>query len=57
MSDPRRDPQGHDKARERQIAQNESARQATGAFRVSTFAMFIAVLIALALCGWLFFAR
>jgi cobalamin biosynthesis Mg chelatase CobN len=57
VSDPQRDPQGHDKARERQIAENESVRQTTGAFRVSTFAILIAALIALALFGWLWLAR
>ena len=42
------------KERNIEIAQNESARQTTGDVRVSTWAMAITVLVAIAVFGWLF---
>ncbi len=41
-----------DKARNREIAQNEAQRQATGDIRVSTWAIAVAVIVALAATGW-----
>ena len=41
-----------DKLRNRQIAENESARQAVSAIRVSGWAIAAAVVIALAAVGW-----
>jgi hypothetical protein len=46
------DPSGETKARNREIAENESARQTTSAIRVSTWAIVIAVIIGLAAVGW-----
>jgi hypothetical protein len=46
------DPGGETKARNREIADNESARQTTGDIRVSTWAIAIAVIIGLAAVGW-----
>jgi hypothetical protein len=40
------------KARNREIARNESARQTTGDIRVSTWAIAVAVIIGLAAIGW-----
>jgi hypothetical protein len=40
------------KARNRQIARNESVRQTIGDIRVSTWAIAIAVIIGLAAVGW-----
>lgn len=40
------------KARNRQIARNESVRQTIGDIRVSTWAIAIAVVIGLAAVGW-----
>jgi uncharacterized protein HemX len=40
------------KTRNREIAQNESARQTTGDIRVSGWAIAVAVLIGLAAVGW-----
>lgn len=40
------------RARNREIAQNEAGRQAVGDIRISTWAIAIAVLIALAAIGW-----
>ncbi len=40
------------KARNREIARNESARQTTGDIRVSTWAIAVAVVIGLAAIGW-----
>jgi hypothetical protein len=40
------------KQRNRQIAQNESERQTVSAVRVSTWAVAIAVLIGIAVFGW-----
>ena len=40
------------KARNREIARNESARQTTGDIRVSTWAIAVAVIIGLAAVGW-----
>jgi hypothetical protein len=41
-----------DKARNREIARNESVRQTIGDIRVSTWAIAIAVIIGLAAVGW-----
>ena len=41
-----------DKLRNRQIAENESARQTVSAIRVSGWAIAAAVVIALAAVGW-----
>jgi len=40
------------KKRNREIAENESARQTTSAIRVSTWAIAVAVIIGLAAVGW-----
>jgi uncharacterized protein HemX len=40
------------KQRNRQIAENESERQTTSAIRVSTWAIVMAVVIGLAVFGW-----
>jgi uncharacterized protein HemX len=40
------------KARNREIAENEAERQATGDIRVSTWAIVVAVIIGLAAVGW-----
>jgi hypothetical protein len=40
------------KTRNREIAENESARQTTGDVRVSVWAIAVAVLIGLAAVGW-----
>lgn len=45
---------GDDKARNREIAENESARQTTSAVRVSTWAIAVAVIAGLVAFGWLF---
>ena len=42
------------KERNIEIAQNESARQTSGDVRVSTWAMAITMLVAIAVFGWLF---
>ncbi len=53
MSDP-----GSDiKQRNQEIADNESARQAASSVRVSTFAIAITVVVAIAVFGWMFFRR
>jgi uncharacterized protein HemX len=41
-----------DKARNREIAQNEAERQTIGDIRVSTWAIAVAVIIGLAVVGW-----
>jgi hypothetical protein len=41
-----------DKARNREIAENEAQRQTVSAIRVSTWAVAVAVLIGLAAVGW-----
>ena len=41
-----------DKARNRKIAENEAERQTVSAIRVSTWAIAVAVVIALAAVGW-----
>ena len=46
------DPSGETKARNREIAENESARQTAGDVRVSVWAIAVAVIIALAAVGW-----
>jgi hypothetical protein len=38
--------------RNREIARNESARQAVGAIRVSTWAVAVAIVVGLAAVGW-----
>jgi uncharacterized protein HemX len=48
MSDPDQD----NKARNREIAQNEAERQTIGDIRVSTWAIAVAVIIGLAVVGW-----
>ena len=40
------------KARNREIARNESARQTVGDIRVSSWAIAVAVIIGLAAVGW-----
>ncbi len=45
------------KQRDREIAHNESVRQTTSDVRVSTWAIAIAVIVALALAGWLWLRR
>ena len=40
------------KMRNREIAENESARQTTGDIRVSVWAITVAVIIGLAAVGW-----
>ncbi|MDB5606478.1 MAG: hypothetical protein JWP25_3378 [Bradyrhizobium sp.] len=40
------------KARNREIAQNEAERQTVGDIRVSTWAIAVAVIIGLAAVGW-----
>jgi uncharacterized protein HemX len=46
------DPTGESKERNREIAENESARQTTGDIRVSVWAIAVAVIIGLAAFGW-----
>jgi hypothetical protein len=46
------DPSGETKERNREIAENESARQTTGDIRVSVWAIAVAVIIVLAAVGW-----
>jgi F0F1-type ATP synthase assembly protein I len=46
------DVEKENKARNREIAQNESARQTASAIRVSAWAIAVAVLIGLAAVGW-----
>jgi len=46
------DPNNEDKARNREIAENEADRQTVGDIRVSTWAIAVAVLIGLAAVGW-----
>jgi hypothetical protein len=46
------DTDGDDKARDREIAQNEATRQTIGDIRVSTWAIAVAVIIGLASVGW-----
>jgi hypothetical protein len=41
-----------DKARNREIAENEAERQTVSAIRVSTWAIAVAVVIGLASVGW-----
>jgi hypothetical protein len=43
---------GENKARNREIARNESVRQTTGDIRVSTWAIVLAVIIGLGAVGW-----
>ena len=42
------------KARDREIAENEADRQTTGDVRVSAWAIAVAVLIGLAAFGWVY---
>ena len=46
-----------DKARNREIAENEADRQTTGDIRVSTWAITIAVVIGLAIATWVIIHR
>jgi hypothetical protein len=46
------DAEKENKMRNREIAQNESARQTTGDIRVSVWAIAVAVVIGLAAVGW-----
>jgi hypothetical protein len=46
-----------DKARNREIADNEADRQTTGDIRVSTWAIAIAVVIGLAVATWVMLHR
>jgi hypothetical protein len=41
-----------DKARNREIAENEAERQTVGDIRVSTWAVAVAIIIGLAAVGW-----
>lgn len=51
------DPQGNAKDREREIADNENERKAMGAVRVSMFAVAFAVIVLVAMYGWLAVVR
>lgn len=51
------DPGSETKQRDQEIADNESARQAASSVRVSSFAIAITILIAIAVFGWVFFRR
>ena len=46
------DPNSDDKARNREIAENEVERQTVGDIRVSVWAVAVAVVIGLAAVGW-----
>jgi uncharacterized protein HemX len=46
------DPEKEIKARNREIAENEAERQTTGDIRVSAWAIAVAVIIGLAVVGW-----
>jgi len=46
------DQESENKARNREIAENEADRQTTGDMRVSAWAIAVAVIIALAAVGW-----
>jgi hypothetical protein len=46
------DMDNENKARNREIAENEAERQTTGDIRVSAWAIAVAVLIGLAAVGW-----
>ena len=46
------DPTGEDKERDREIAENESARQTVSAIRISGWAIAVAVALGLAAFGW-----
>ena len=46
------DLKAEDKARNREIAENEAERQTTGDIRVSVWAIVVAVVIGLAAVGW-----
>jgi uncharacterized protein HemX len=46
------DSENEDKARNREIAENEAERQTTGDIRVSGWAIAVAVVIGLAAVGW-----
>jgi hypothetical protein len=46
------DKDNNNEARNREIAQNEAQRQTIGAVRVSSWAIAVAVIIALAAVGW-----
>jgi hypothetical protein len=45
------------KQRDRKIAENENERQIIGDIRVSTWAVALAVVIGLAVFGWVFFGH
>ena len=47
------DPNSENKARNREIAENEADRQTVGDIRVSVSAIAVAVVIGLAAVGWL----
>jgi uncharacterized protein HemX len=49
---PVNDPNTEDKARNREIAENEADRQTVGDIRVSVWAIAVAVIIGLAAVGW-----
>ena len=51
------DADGETKKRNREIAQNESERQTIGDIRVSTWAIAVAVIIGLAILGWVLIQR
>ncbi|MGZ5870720.1 MAG: hypothetical protein ACXWKP_01265 [Bradyrhizobium sp.] len=46
------DPNGETRERNREIAENESARQTIGDIRVSVWAIAVAVVVGLAAVGW-----
>jgi hypothetical protein len=51
------EPNSEIKQRDRQIAENESVRQATGDIRVTSWAIGIAVVIGFVSFGWLLLGR
>lgn len=51
------EPGSDNKQRNRQIAENERVQQATGAARVSIWAIAVAVVIAIAAFGWVWLRR
>jgi hypothetical protein len=51
------DPKAEDKARNREIAENEADRQTVGDIRVSAWAIAVAVVIGLAAVGWVLFTN
>jgi len=48
------DPTGESKERNREIAENENKQQVVGDIRVSVWAIAVAVMVGLAVLGWVF---